>query len=214
MTLAVSDAVVDGRQLAEAWFPFFVEHARERGAELAEMMTDCAREELLNSHTARHLRAFGRRRWPHFWARCEWEDVDLCFGRAGAPFTWTPTAWNEQWDRSATGGLGIIEAKLVYGHATPAARAAQIERMADQLAATVTKNAPRSVGATLGMVWWLSYADEPPSGLGDALARSKFAPIAGDFAEVGRVNTRDIWPIENGGPARLDVGLFLWNGQT
>ena len=201
--------IQDGVAFAEAWFPFFVDHARERGHELAEMMTDCAREELLNSHAARHMRSFGRRRHPHFWARCEWEDVDISFGQAKGKFPVTPSAWNDEWDRGNTGDLGIIEAKLVYQH-LPHGKAL-IERMTQQLRQTAAKVPERGVGAMLGMVWWLSYAGEPPDRVLPLL--TGYTPLAGGFQLVGHADTGDIWPITNGGRARLDVGLFRLNGQ-
>lgn len=201
-----------GLAFAIEWFPHFVDAVRADGAWYAEMMTDSARENLLNSVTAQHMRQYGRRSMGElFWARCEWELVDISFGLAKQRFAWTPKAWNEQWDDGSAGDLGVIEAKLVYDHLP---QRGQVERMGAQLAATVERHGRERVGATLGLIWFLSYGAAAPAQTLDAeLARQSFVPVAGGVVDVGVVDTGAVWPIANGVLARLHVGLFHWNGK-
>jgi hypothetical protein len=194
-------------EFVELWFPHFVEHARSRGNELLDILSDCSREVLLNSHTAHHMRTFGRSPDELFWARCEWDNVDISFGRAVRRFN--ATQWNQEWINTTTGDLGIIEAKLIYSHLNVAE--SYIRAIAWQLY-EAEKRCVRSVGLKLGMVWWVSFDNQSPQDLLSIARKHGFNSLSPTFSLIAQGDMSKIWPIEPGGIARLDVGLFRWGG--
>lgn len=190
-----------GQAFVEKWFPEFIAWARTRGREFTEIASDCAREELFNSHAAWHMRAFARQFAPLFWARCEWDYVDVTFGVAPARFD----DWERAWRDRREGELGIIEAKLIYEHTRGSE--CQLLRAGEQLRERQRKYGER-LGTMCALVYWYSRCGNPPA-LGHALQAARLLPIAGGFHEVGRAPLMDIWPLEEAGEARLDVGLFV-----
>lgn len=100
--------------VVERWFPTFLEElgAGDRLGEIAEVVSDCAKELHLNVIAARSLRSFGRSGNNMFWVRSEWGHVDISYGAAKEAFV----DWDKAWTKGATGDLGQIEAKLVYQH--------------------------------------------------------------------------------------------------
>ena len=189
-----------GRSFAEKWFPAFITWARTRGRELTEIASDCAREELFNSYAAWHMRDFARGAAPLFWARCEWDHIDITFGVAPARFA----AWERAWANQQEGELGIVEAKLIYEHTNNAG--VQLVCAGDQLRARLTKYGAR-LGTMLALVYWYSEDGNAPA-LANELRTAGLAPIAGGFQEVGRVPLLEVWPLTSAGAGRLYFGLF------
>lgn len=198
----------EANAFVESWFPHFVKHAQSRGIELLEILSDCSREVLLNSHTAHHMRIFGRQqRYDLFWARCEWDRTDIAFGKAKQRFD--ARKWNDEWGKKTTGDLGIIEAKVVYRECTAEA---YVKRIVAQLK-DAEKRCARSIGLKLGMVWWFSFENgDPNDKFREMMPKHGFVPIGPGFSKIAEGDTRTMWPIEPSGVARLDVGLFRWGG--
>ena len=86
-----------------------------------EALSDSSAEQFMNPLVAGHLRRYGAdlasRYAPHrwFWARSEWEKVDISYGLSEA-FDASRDGWDDAWARGVTGDLGLCEVKVCYTH--------------------------------------------------------------------------------------------------
>lgn len=195
-----------GVDFTKVWFPEFIKHCKEggRGNEFAEMMSDSARENLLNSHMARHMREFGRRKQKLFWARCEWATIDVTFGVATKRFK----NWEVAWRQGVVGELGVIESKLVYEGRGKKVAADQISTAEHQLR-TARYAYQHALGQPLMLIAWYGYG-RAAKWLEGKLSR--FTPVHGTsgFELIGTCDERAVWPREEKELAQghLELGLF------
>lgn len=131
----IGSGVVD----IDAWFDEFSQWldrtagindaAEPRQPHVLEVLTDASNELYATATAASHLRRFGKRADPHFWARTEWGKWDLTYGTATAPFA----DWNQAARDEELFTHGVIEAKVIYSWHSPSKHAAAVSSVKAQL---------------------------------------------------------------------------------
>ncbi len=168
-------------------------------------MSDSAREELLNSYVAWHMRKHAQEeKKALFWARCEWAGIDVTFGVAKEPFA----DWEQAWRAELDGEQGVLECKLIYGHQNDAAN--KIGCAVKQLRARRDCYKHR-LGLPLALLYWVSYEENGPE-LAKTLEDFELADLGGGFRTIGQKNLQQVWPLEKAGVVHLSVGLFELRG--
>lgn len=200
----------------------------ERGSEMLEVLSDVASELYCNALVALHLRRYGRslgrRLW---WARCEWEKVDISFGDARHRFD----NWNAAWAQGVTGDEGQIEAKVLYWDYDRAKKIGILKELRKQLYTRRRKDIKRGRYGQqyLGLVWLVSYEDESPRAPSELRAQrssyKEWAEMLADnglswrevpvdrlsgalFDHVKTLDMNEIWPLSKPRTASLWVTLL------
>ncbi len=233
MTRFGNQIVLD-ENFVRGWFRAFVEwFASERADEAIEVLSDCSNELYLNSILAWHLRHYGRERnIPLFWARSEWEKMDVCFGAATEPF--------DKWTPGKCGDAGIFEVKMSYWHQDEGTFRDKFDSLRTKL-----ESSRERVPCLYGVIWLLAYT--PAASLGQIekfeaeynlwdegeyswrplyedpnIGPGRLVPISLEgsgestkpFVFVGRKNLTGVWPLSNPPTASLFVSLSRYTPSS